>query len=147
MKLVIFSFAEAFFLAKHVLAQFHLLRSVPALPQNINIRRRRMPVMTISKNPRGQFRIAIKCANVLSALLEISGSSATAGPVAMTMMLPPPEWQEIERKMSSLLSMLTSIVVNDEGGLTLGTSRGTGSEWIREPKKEPMPAKKVSIFN
>ena len=58
----------------------------------------------------GKWRVQAKVANSMSCLVTKEGDKMVAGPVMSTRMMPPPDMQELESRISALLSGITNIV-------------------------------------
>merc|ERR1711892_466865 len=65
--------------------------------------------LAIKSEGEGKWRVQAKVANNMSNMVTEENGVFTPGPVMSTRMMPPPELQELERKMSDLLSGLNKI--------------------------------------
>ena len=70
--------------------------------------------LTIKSEGEGKWRVQAKVANNMSNMVTEENGVFTPGPVMSTRMMPPPELQELERKMSDLLSGLNKIYKDGE---------------------------------
>ena len=70
--------------------------------------------LTIKSEGEGKWRVQAKVANNMSNMVTEEDGVFTPGPVMSTRMMPPPELQELERKISDLLSGLNKIYKDGE---------------------------------
>merc|ERR1711934_254077 len=69
----------------------------------------------------GVWHLSAHVANTMNCKVTKAGDSYSAGLVSSTRMLPPPDLQEREREVSSLLANLNSISVQGDGQLKIAS--------------------------
>ena len=75
------------------------------------------------------------------------GRCSVEGPVASTMMMPPPHLQELERSVGAWLGSIVSISIEGGSILVVTSSDGRREEFVRAEKTPPATKSMINWLN
>ena len=99
-------------------------------------------------------RVSAKVANNMWTSVKFEqetggGKCSVQGPVASTMMMPPPHLQQLESDVGALLGSIVSITI-EEGGILVvisSASDGKREEFVRDEKVPPATKSMINWLN
>lgn len=96
-------------------------------------------------------RVSARVANTMSCSVKFNGEGGgctVEGPVCSTLMMPPPDLQELESSVGEMLASLQNIA-RDGGHLVVSCSGSSGSrtKFVRAAKTPPATRDKINWLN
>jgi len=97
-------------------------------------------------------RVSAKVANNMWTSVKFEqetggGKCSVQGPVASTMMMPPPHLQQLESDVGALLGSIVSITIEEGSILVVSSSDGKREEFVRDEKMPPATKSMINWLN